>query len=148
MLRSEIITASQIQVTRREVQLRCSSQPMGLLLSFQRIQRRKTASQKTGVVKVRSSHSLWADGGSSRQRRRTFLAAIWRTQARVISERAATDPAARRTSNWLAVGIAAQKSFQNSLTSVARTKAAIEKGSRDQGMPAKEGTADEIRKQF
>src|SRR5271168_1875239 len=65
-----MITANQPQVTSRPVQLRCSSQPMGLRWSFQRIQRRRKPTQIIGVQNVVCNQICRRDGGSSRQIRR------------------------------------------------------------------------------
>jgi len=64
--------ANQPQVTRRPLQVRCSSQPMGLRSSFRRIQRRKKPSQKTGVQSLRRHTSRRAEAVSSCQERRVL----------------------------------------------------------------------------
>ena len=68
----EMTTASQPQVTRRPLQVRCSSQPMGLRSSLRRSHPRKKATPTTGVQKTRCHQSRKAEGGSSCQARRVF----------------------------------------------------------------------------
>src|ERR1043166_3376427 len=72
---NEIIAASQIHAVMRPVQLRFSSQPMGLRSSERRIQRRKSPVQNTGRKK-KFSTSVWrlVFGLSSQLRRKTLAA--------------------------------------------------------------------------
>src|SRR5438094_5085024 len=87
----EMMTASQPHVTRRPVHRRCSSQPIGLRSSFQRIQRRNNVSQIIGVQNVDCHQSRALEGGLSCHTRRVLFAAI-----RIVSSNPSTEKLVRR----------------------------------------------------
>src|ERR1041385_58671 len=86
----ETITANQPQVSTRPVQVRCSSQPIGLCSSLRRIHFLKKEIQKIGVVKVLVNHKRCADGGCSCQMRLVRAPASRTATANTISETIAT----------------------------------------------------------
>src|SRR5205085_7549229 len=82
----ETMTPNQAQVINRPLQVRCSSQPIGLRSSFRRIQRRKKSSQMTGVQNVFSNQRCRAEGGSSCQTRAVFAPAARAAKAKASKE--------------------------------------------------------------
>src|SRR5436190_8076051 len=97
-----MITANHPQVTNLPLQVRCSSQPMGLRSSFRSIQRRKKESQNIGVQKVLCHLSCNCDGGRSCQARLVWPPASTIASISPNSDRAVTKPMPQ--SNWTVEG--------------------------------------------
>src|SRR5207244_4667151 len=93
----EMTTANQPQVTKLPLQVRCSSQPMGLRSSLRRIQRRKKESQSTGVQNVFNHQSWRREGGCSCQAREVFNPASRIASIKMSSEISVSWPTTRNS---------------------------------------------------